>query len=152
MIFTTNQIGLKASYGCISMNTGGWTGISFAFTTAYQELAGLATAYTLVSPSKDFAMTTDGRLKYTGTTTKTFNVDAQFTTTSSANFAIQLYKNGVALSGSESYQAGSFRTLLSRFPIDLSVNDYLSIYGKISSSASASILNITLSATFAGGL
>lgn len=134
------------------MNAGNWTGVTFAMTTSYQELASLSTSYQLASPSQDFSMTTDGRLKYTGATTKSFYVDAQFTSSPTGNFAIQLYKNGVALTGSETYQVGSFRTIINRFPVDLSTNDYLSVYGKIASSASISLLTITLSATFAGGL
>lgn len=139
---TQNQIGSSPSYGCIWMNTGNWTGITFSSTTSYQELTALGTNFTLASPSKDFAMTTDGRLKYTGIPTKRFIVDA--TTPASSSF-IKLYKNGVALNDSEDW--GVSRQRIPSFSVDLSTDDYISIWLKGLSATSVFITQIMLSAT-----
>lgn len=148
-----NQIGNKASYGCIYMNTGNWTGVSFAFTTAYQEMTSLGTNFTLASPSSDFAMTTDGRLKYTGSPTKPFYVDALFQTGSNLGaFAIQVYLNGSSVTGADSYVSGGGIFIVSRAPVLLATDDYLSIFAKKSNNLSIAILQLTLSATFAGGM
>lgn len=139
---TANQIGRRTSYGYIWMNTGNWTGVSFSRTTSYQELTGLSTAFTLKSPSQDFAMTTDGRLKYTGIHTKRFVVNA---TVSAQSTFIKLYKNGVALDVTEDY--GTSRNRIPSFSIDLATNDYISIWIKGFSATSINITQITLSAT-----
>ena len=62
---TQNMLGTTTSYGRIWMNTGNWTGVSKAITSAGTEMGSLSTSFTLMSPSNDFSMTTDGRLKYT---------------------------------------------------------------------------------------
>ena len=75
MSFTQNMIGRLPSYGAIYLvNT--YTGIAVSYTTSYTELTGLPISFSIVSPVQDFAMTTDGRLKYTGIPTKLFAVSA----------------------------------------------------------------------------
>lgn len=147
-----NQIGLKKSFGYIWMNTGNWTGVSFAFTTAYQEMRSLGTNFTLASPSQDFVMTTDGQLKYTGVTTKLFNVDALLQTGSTSSYAIQIYLNGSPIAGAEDYEVGGGIMMICRLQTLLSTNDYISIFAKKSTAASVTIMQLALSATFAGGM
>lgn len=142
MAGTQNQIGRKPSYGYIWMNTGNWTGVSKALTTSYQELTSLGTNFVLASTPQDFAMTTDGRLKYTGIPTKRFSVNAS-ASFSAATF-IELYKNGVSLNDSESYSAVYGR--IPSFSVDLSANDYISIWAKVPSNTSVTFYTITLSA------
>lgn len=152
MAGTQNQIGLKSSYGYIWMNAGNWTGNTFAFTTSYQELTSLGTSFTLASPSQDFSMTTDGQLKYTEKTTKLFSIDAQYSyNIGTIRFAMQLYKNGSALSGSESYiGAGSGINML-KFPITMATNDYVSVYAKRQAATTTTIFQAILSASIANG-
>lgn len=135
------------SIGYIWMNTANWTGVSFAFTTSYQELTTLGTNFTLASASNNFAMTTDGRLKYTGTPTISCIVSATLYVSNGGNFAVQLYKNGVAISGSEAYSAGSAGVSVVNFTVSsVATNDYFSIFAKRSANLSVAILQASLSA------
>ena len=141
-----NQIGAKTSFGTIWMNTGNWTGVSFAYTTSYAELTSLGTNFTLMSPSNDFAMTTDGRLKYTGINTRNFNATASIMMTeTSGNIAIAVYKNGSLITGAETYVNRSLLAIPSTI-VSLSTNDYLSIFAKRSASGTRRIYQIILSA------
>lgn len=140
-----NQIGAKTSVGTIWMNTGNNTGVSFSFTTSYKELTSLGTNFTLMSTSPDFAMTTDGRLKYTGLNTKTFLATATVAFITGNNKSIAIYKNGSLITGAECY-AGLNIFLLPNVTVSLSTNDYLSIFTKISSSGSSFISQIILTA------
>jgi len=152
MAFTQNQIGLEGSFGYIWVNTNNWTGTTFSFTNAYQEMSGMSTAYTLISPSQDFAMTTDGRLKYTGISTKLFTVDAGFYPGTSFNYALQLRVNGSAVTGSDVYASAGRRPFIARFPVSLATNDYLSMFTKSNvSHAGVVIYMASLSATYMGG-
>lgn len=142
MVAIQNQSGLTDSYGTIWMNTGNWTGVNFAATTSYKELIGLSTNYVLASPSKDFSMTTNGRLAYTGLNTRNFSVTGylyQSTLSGSAN-VIALFKNGVQVPGSESYMNGSHDSYIQCAPVSLSTNDYLSIFLQVRSGAGATTL------------
>jgi hypothetical protein len=134
------------SYGYIWMNTGSWTGDTFSFTTAYQEMSSIGVNFTLLSPSFEFEMTTDGRLKYTGSTTKTFSVNATFSCSNSGSFAMQIYKNGVALAGIEAYETGAQSLEISDAPVSLATNDYISIFLKKSTVVNVDIIQLSLSA------
>lgn len=133
--------------GYIWMNTGDWTGVNFAFTTAYKELASLGTNFTLTSGSTNFAMTTDGRLKYTGTPTVNVRVNsAVVLANGSGSYATQLYKNGVAIAGSEIYVPNNGTPVLIDFVVNsVATNDYFSIFIKRSASSTQTIFNATLS-------
>jgi len=63
MAFIQNQIGLVGSGGYIWMSNSG-TVVNFSATTSYQEMTSLGTNFTLAPISPDFAMSTDGRLKF----------------------------------------------------------------------------------------
>ncbi len=152
MAFTQNQIGLDGSFGYIWVNTNNWTGTSFSFTSSYQELAGMSTAYTLSSPSADFSMSADGRLQYTGINTKLFTVDAGFYPGTSFNYALQLRVNGSAVTGSDVYASAGRRPFICRFPVSLATNDYLSLFARSNvSHAGVAIYMASLSATYMGG-
>lgn len=139
-------INTNFSYGYIWMNTGNWTGISFSALTTYSELSGLTTAYVLASPVQDFSMTTNGRLQYTGTANKTLLVSANvgFNAVSSG-YAIQLFKNGIALPGSENYQMAPTSLAIEDFPVTVATNDYVSVWLKRSAAGTAPLTQITLS-------
>ena len=146
MTFTQNQIGRSPSYGIIYLN--GTTGASFSFTTSYTEITGLSISFALSSASQDFAMTTDGRLKYTGIPDKLFAVSANLFTVSSTSpewLSIQIYKNGSAVSESSIYSGTSVR--VPGFSVTMSTNDYLSIFTKAQAAASNIIYTAKLSAT-----
>lgn len=138
-----NQIGATTSAGSIWMNTGGWTGISFSMTTSYKELASLSTAFTLSSPATDFAMTADGRLRYTGKDPRRFIATGFLSCGASASYALAIYKNGSIITGSDSYCVSG--VVLATTPItSLSTDDYISLFVKRNSSASVNILQIIL--------
>ena len=124
------------------MNTGNWTGVTFSRTTSYQELTSLGTNFSLAPTSQDFAMTTDGRLKYTGLVKKRFIVDASVET---ASPLIKIYKNGSPLDDSESF--GVSRPRIANFLVDLDTNDYISLWLKGSSASSIAIVQVNLAAT-----
>lgn len=147
-----NQIGLQSSDGYIALSVGA-TGLPFTFTTSYQEMSGLGTSFVLSSPAQNFAMTTDGRLKYIGVKPDTFMFEALFQLLSAGviTTAIRLYKNGSPLAGSESYQGGQSGTQIIPFPVEMVTNDYVSLWVKRSSSTTPSIAQIILSATSANG-
>lgn len=142
---TQNQIGATNSYGTIWMNTASWTGASFSTTTAYQELTAMGTNFTLASPSKDFSMTTDGRMQYTGNNARTFMVSGYLNTTSGANIALAIFKNGVLITGAESYSGGLACTIVP-IPVSLIKNDYVSLFVKVSANGPKIMLQLTLSA------
>lgn len=154
MTFNQNQIGLEGSFGYIWMNTGNWTGTSnFAYTTSYKELTGLSTSFTLASPSQDFAMTTDGRLKYTGLTTKLFSVSAACYASllsGAVGMSIQIRKNGSAITGCQAYYSHSSASI-DDFQISLSTNDYLSVFVQVASNQTAPVLQVNLGANSIGG-
>lgn len=135
--------------GYIWMNTGNWTGVNFAFTTAYQELTSLGTNFSLAADSNNFAMTTDGRLKYTGAAIATMRVSASVILgNASGSFSAKLYKNGVAIAGSEVYSGNRESPTILGFPVALvATNDYFSVWVKCSSSASQTILSVSLGAS-----
>lgn len=139
-------INTNFSYGYIWMNTGNWTGISFSALTTYSELSGLTTAYVLASPVQDFSMATNGQLQYTGTVSKTLLVSANvgFNPVSSG-YSIQLFKNGIALPGSECYETGPTSLAVIDFPVTVVTNDYISIFLKRSAAGTAPITQIGLS-------
>lgn len=148
MAFIQNQIGRLPSFGTIWMNTGNFTGANFAFTTSYKEVTALSTSFTMTSPSQDFAMTTDGRLKYTGITNKLFSVSATLFAVNSTSpewFSIQIYKNGSPVSDAFVYTG--IATRIAGFPISMSTNDYLSIFTKAQAAATNAIQTVILSAT-----
>ena len=133
------------------MNTGNFTGASFVFTTSYKELTGLSTSFVLASPSQDFAMTTDGRLKYTGINAKIFSASASCYTASATNrLTIKIYKNGSAITGATSYSNNN-KTFIDWYPVSLSTNDYLSVFAFTAPATTQAVTSISLSAKFMGG-
>lgn len=143
---TQNMLGTTTSYGRIWMNTGNWTGVSKAITSAGTEMGSLSTSFTLMSPSNDFSMTTDGRLKYTGIKNKNFLASAFLSCNNQSLQAITIYKNGSPITGA-SYNTGSGNMeLANKIPISMVQNDYLSIFFKISGGNTVSIYQISLSA------
>lgn len=145
MSFIQNQIGLVGSGGLIYMNNSG-TAVNFSATTSYQELASLSTSFTLATTSPDFAMTTDGRLKYTGILTKNFLATGSIciSTASTGSTAIQIYKNGVA-TGIQSYETSIPTLSTQKVPLSLATNDYISLFCKVSSATTRTLYSITLS-------
>jgi hypothetical protein len=149
MSFIQNITGDTASYGVIyDSNT--FTGLNFSYTTSYKELTSLPVAFGISSTAQDFAMSTDGRLKYTGVVTKRFSVSAGFSSVASGShwIALQLYKNGSGLTDSTVY--GVTAMLISCYEVTLSTNDYLSLFVKAQSGFTANIKNIILSACSIG--
>lgn len=147
MSFTQNIIGRLPSYGAIYVvNT--FTGIAYAYTTSYAELTGLPVSFSIVSPVQDFAMTTDGRLKYTGIPTKLFYVSAVVPALENSTnwISIKLYKNGSALTGSDVYANSMLR--INNFEVSMSTNDYVSVFLKAKTSyASGRLASVMISAT-----
>ena len=134
MTITQNQTGvLPSAYGTLYRNSGNYTGESFSFTTSYQELASFGTgSWTLATPVSNFIMSPDGRLKYVGAETRYFLAEAYFVTTNAGgNFSIAIYKNGVLVSGAESWMSAASTISILPYPMGtLSTNDYISLYGK----------------------
>lgn len=149
MSFTQNQTGIKASYGTIWMNTGNWTGATFSVTTSYTELTGLGTAFTLSSPSNDFAMTTDGRIKYTGVNDRNFNAVGYIGYGASGRMGLGIFKNGSFVEDAYSFVGADH--VQSRAVITLSTNDYLSLFVKRFSANSVPFYQITLGVNAAIG-
>jgi len=145
MSFIQNQLGLVGSGGYIYMNNSG-TGVTFSITTSYQEVASLGTSFTLASTSPDFAMTTDGRLKYTGLRTKNFMANAVFCigSNSVSSYAIQIYKNGSA-TGLQLYATSISTLALTKIPVSLSTNDYISLYAKRATNGTPSLSSVEIS-------
>ncbi len=140
--------GGSGAKGYIWMNTGNWTGQTFSFTSSYQELTSIGTNFTLASGATDFAMTTDGRLKYTGATTINVVLNAYYSVANgSGTYAMELYKNGSALTGSEIYVPNNGHPTISGFTVNsVATNDYFSIWVKRSASQSNAIYSAFLSA------
>lgn len=151
MSFIQNQLGLVGSGGYIYMNNSGTT-VSFSITTSYKEVASLGTSYTIASTSPDFAMTTDGRLKYTGIKTKNFMANAIlcFGSNTAGSYGLQIYKNGSS-TGLEMYSTSITTIALTKIPVSLSTNDYISLYAKRSANSSILISSIELSITSTNG-
>lgn len=145
MSFIQNQIGLKGSGGSIYMNNAA-APITVSVTASYQELTSLSTSFSLATTSPDFAMTTDGRLKYTGIITKNFVVNAtiNISTASTGSSAMQIYKNGSA-TGIECYESVIPSLSIQKAPVSLATNDYISIFFKASSTTTRLVSSITLS-------
>lgn len=141
-------IAKTSSYGTIWMNSSSWAGTtSIAFTTSFQELASMSVSFSLVSPNSDFTMTTDGRLKYTGSATKICMVSAYFAINNAGNFAIQIFKNANAIPGADAYSAGAQSAVITPCPVTFSTNDYISLWAKRSAGGvSPAITQVTISA------
>lgn len=134
------------SYGRIYTGISAGSGNSLTFGASPTEITGTPVAFTLDTLStSDFTMTTDGRLKYTGSKTKTFRCSASFSCTNAAAGVLQIYKGGVAVTNAIG------RGLLSQVvvlgtEISLSTNDYLSLFVNfISGTAAPSIYTAQLS-------
>ena len=141
-----NQIGAKTSFGTIWMNTGDWFGVSFALTLSYKELASLGTNFTLMSPSNDFAMTTDGRLKYTGINTRNFNIKCFLSSDSNNSGSLAVYKNGSLITGASFYSSEN-EFISTSSTVSLSTNDYISMFLRAASIAETiRIYQVTLTA------
>jgi hypothetical protein len=145
MTINQNQIGETTSYGTIWLNTGNWNGINFSLTTSYKEVSSLATSFSLASPSPDFAMTTDGRLKYTGIKTRNFLVKSFLSTDEGGNCSLAIYKNGSLVTGAEFYNKAVYFTSVGT-QVSLATNDYISIFLKYTSNANILIYQATLTA------
>ena len=146
-----NQCGIATAYGNIWMNTNNWTGKTYSLTTSYTEMTSLGTNFTLMTPNVDFAMSTDGRLKYTGTDTLNFIANACINgDTHSASKAVAIYKNGSLITGAENYGtsiSNDYSFPVVDVPVSLATNDYLSVWLKGSiSSAALVIYQVSLSA------
>lgn len=152
MAFLANQIGFKSSGGYMYTAANN-TGVSFSYTTSYQELTAIAgLPFSLSASSQDFAMTTDGRLKYTGIQPKRFMFDALLQSTGGAtSTSIMLYKNGSPVTGSDIYITISSGINISKFPVQMVTNDYVSLWAKKQSNLVTSINQIILSAVSANG-
>ena len=143
---TQNQLGTTISYGTIWMNTGNWTGHSKAIASGGTEMTSLGTNFTLMSPSNDFSMSTDGRLKYTGAKNKNFIASAFLAENTNTQIAIFIYKNGSPLTGVSSAASSGNFLLVNKVPVSLVTNDYLSIFCKIPGGNTVTITQINLSA------
>lgn len=146
MSTTQNQSGLATSYGSIWMSNA-YTGATFTVTTSYTELRSLATSFTIFSPSQDFSMPADGRLRYTGTDTRSFLVSAMVSNSEGFNSqAIAIAKSGTNITGAQSYGNSSI-LVLDNIYVSLATNNYLSIFiKKITSSSTPSFYQINLTA------
>jgi len=143
MSSTQNQIGQINPNGNIWMNTGDWPGVSFSITTSYKEMTSLGTNFTLMSPANYFDMAVDGRLRYIGSRTKTFNVTGYVATNNSGNLAIAIYKNGSLVTGAENY-SGSTPIIMAAAPVEMATNDYVSLFIKRSANTSITISQVRL--------
>lgn len=142
-----NQCGIKSSVGNIWMNTGSWTGASITLAdNTYKEIGSLSTSFTLSSYSTDFAMTTDGRLKYTGIDTKLFSVTSFINFNNSARFSSAIYKNGVLISDAQSYSNGSSVSINKKVEVYLSTDDYISLWLKRFSGTNITVYEVILGA------
>jgi len=126
----------------------GGTTVSFSMTASYKEFTGLSTSFTLASTAKDFAMTTDGRLKYTGANTKVFAIDAGYGVTPavSGSMAIAIYKNG-STTGFQSFSVGVNVPAICQAFVSLATNDYVSIFVKSNTNQTINLYGIYLSAS-----
>lgn len=141
--------GGSSSQGLITFDPGDYNGEAFPFTTTPEELTGFSTTYVLSAGVVDFDQPEDGRLRYTGATTRTFLVSCGFFVVNLLGFKAELRKNGSLIdSGDNSvcYEALSNNPLLSNVIVDLAQNDYLSIFAARSSSASHEVTNAFVSA------
>ena len=143
---TQNQLGSTTSYGRIWMNTGSWTGVSKTIASGGTEMGSLSTSFTLMTPSKDFSMSTDGRLKYTGAKNKNFLASAYLSENTNTQIAIFIYKNGSPITGVSSNTGSGNFLLANKIPIALVTNDYLSVFCEISGGNTVTITQISLSA------
>ena len=142
-----NQSGITQSYGTIWMNTGNWSGVSITLVDdTYKELTSLGTNFTLMSPSSDFAMTTDGRLKYTGATTRNFLINSAVAINNTARLSIAVYKNGSVITGSPIFTFQTQGLTNENTPISLATNDYISLWLKRITGTTVTIFSISLGA------
>ena len=136
------------SIGNIILNTGDFSGHdAFSFTDSYQEMSGMTTPYAVQGTPVDFEMTTDGQLKYIGTETKNFIATGCMCVQTSAQMAIYLYKNGLPIPGGEQYNNNGSYLRIENIQVQLSTNDYISLYAKRVSSANQNIYFLQVSAS-----
>ena len=122
-----NQLGLKYLFGRIYLES---SSVVATFGTTPFELSGLSTAFTLDSAgSSALVMTTDGRLKYTGTQTKTFRCSASAgSNVSGYEFQTAIRKNGVSQSNAIAIGPAVGCPVVVDAYISLATNDYLSLF------------------------
>jgi len=121
-------IGANSSNSYARIWTGAASGNTLSFSITPVEVRGLSTPFTLESSSKDFAMTTDGRLTYTGSDTKKFMCWCTTSVNNSANGAVQLYKNGSPIAGAIARGTMYGNIGVAGTIVSLATNDYLSTF------------------------
>lgn len=138
---TQNQVGnintTAQSSGLIYLIAGSST---FNATTTFAEVSGLSAAYVLnTSSSADFAMTTDGRLKYTGGTPRKFTLYGFVTAltpggsiSTSVGIGVNGSVNSDSVQPSSSASAVCYPIMSNSIAI-LNTNDYVSLFLKIAS-------------------
>lgn len=147
MSFIQNQCGIKQSAGTIWMNTGNWTGVSVTLSSnTYKEMASLGTNFTLMPTVQDFAMSTDGRLKYTGIDTRNFIANASINAGNDSRFSIAIYKNGSLITGAESYSNSTNAFINENVKVSLATNDYLSVWLQRLTGTTVRVYQVTLGA------
>jgi hypothetical protein len=140
----TNWVSSSPSSGqraLMMMNPATSAGSPFSFTTSYQEILGLATAYTLVNNTANFDMPSEGRLRYIGASPISIWVGFSILTTNKT-FTFAIYKN--AVTQLIELNTTGLAINLNNFKIDLVQNDYISIFGKRSAAGGEAIYNIQL--------
>ena len=139
--------GAGDSYGTIYLSDGA-TRDEPVTTTPVEFDSPDGDSYTLLAGSLDFILQGTGRLQYTGSVDKLFQVTASTSYTSINNtnvsLYVQIYKNGVAV-GFPSFSTVSNTTTAN---VVLSQNDYLSIFiSRQSGSGNLTFRGFSLSAT-----
>jgi hypothetical protein len=135
----------ELSYGHISLLNNFVSYTKFV-TTSGREISGFFTHWVL-NTGVDFSMTTDGKLKYTGTTTKKFIIAHQictFNANVSNSSLSEIRKNGTVITYTRSWAQATTLTIGSHYTnvsyVSLSTNDFISIYLKTQTSSSSIVI------------
>ena len=135
---------INPSYGYMILNNSAnnFTTFGMFVDQTLREVRSLSVSWALTpGSSADVSMLSDGRLQYTGATTKMFTVSGALATDNINTYQVWLYKNGLNDLGSGMiYAYGIGRTQYGcvgtfNYYVSLQQNDYISMFTKIQSSS-----------------
>jgi len=142
---TGGAAGTSPVYGALYWSTP-------AATTDINGVAAKAAGTTTSQELSDFTMPADNRLTYTGTDTQVFECHAALSvsTSQATTMTMYLYKNGVAVAGSEIDRKTSSNDVGAAVVsslIELATDDYIELWVECSGTQSVTIQHRTLIAT-----
>ena len=129
-------------YGFLYLDSNGWTGRLYNFTTSLTEVLPTSATYSTGALS-NFTNPSNSRLQYTGSTTKYFNVFATIMLTTFRQFELAFSKNGTVETASSIYVNGPI-SITFKYIIQLAQNDYVNIWGRCDTAATRAITGMTL--------